>query len=57
MRGEKTASVVMELSEQYDVDMPIAEQVYAVLNEGRLATEAYRGLLGRRTGDELHGIS
>ncbi len=55
--GVKTASVVMELSEQYDVDMPIAEQVYAVINEGRPATEAYRGLLGRRTGDELHGIS
>jgi glycerol-3-phosphate dehydrogenase (NAD(P)+) len=55
--GVKTASVVMELSEQYDVDMPIAEQVYAVLNEGRPAAEAYRGLLGRRTGDELHGIS
>jgi glycerol-3-phosphate dehydrogenase (NAD(P)+) len=55
--GVKTAAVVMELSEQYDVDMPIAEQVYAVINEGRPATEAYRGLLGRRTGDELHGIS
>jgi len=55
--GVKTASVVMELSEQYDVDMPIAEQVYAVINEGRAAAEAYRGLLGRRTGDELHGIS
>jgi len=55
--GVKTASVVMELAEQYDVDMPIAEQVYAVINEGRPATEAYRGLLGRRTGDELHGIT
>jgi glycerol-3-phosphate dehydrogenase (NAD(P)+) len=55
--GVKTASVVMELSEQYDVDMPIAEQVYAVINEGRPASEAYRGLLGRRAGDELHGIS
>jgi glycerol-3-phosphate dehydrogenase (NAD(P)+) len=55
--GVKTASVVMELAEQYDVDMPIAEQVYAVINEGRPATEAYRGLLGRRAGDELHGIS
>jgi glycerol-3-phosphate dehydrogenase (NAD(P)+) len=55
--GVKTASVVMELSEQYDVDMPIAEQVYAVINEGRPAAEAYRGLLGRRAGDELHGIS
>jgi glycerol-3-phosphate dehydrogenase (NAD(P)+) len=55
--GVKTAGVVMELSERYGVDMPIAEQVYAVINEGHPASEAYRGLLGRRTGDELHGIS
>ena len=55
--GVKTATVVMELAEEYGVDMPIAEQVYAVVHEGRPAAEAYRGLLGRRTGDELHGIS
>ena len=55
--GVKTASVVMELSEQYGVEMPIAEQVYAVINEGRPATEAYRGLLGRRVRHELHGMS
>ena len=46
--GVKTASVVMELAEQYGVEMPIAEQVYAVINEGRTAAEAYKGLLGRR---------
>jgi glycerol-3-phosphate dehydrogenase (NAD(P)+) len=54
--GVKTASVVMELSEHYGVEMPIAEEVYAVINEGRPASEAYRGLLGRRTGHEMHGI-
>jgi glycerol-3-phosphate dehydrogenase (NAD(P)+) len=55
--GVKTASVVMELSEQYGVEMPIAEQVYAVINEGRQATEAYKGLLGRRYRHELDGLT
>jgi glycerol-3-phosphate dehydrogenase (NAD(P)+) len=54
--GVKTASVVMELSEQYGVEMPIAGEVYAVINEGRSAAEAYRGLLGRDAGLEMHGI-
>ena len=54
--GVKSASVVMELSEQYDVDMPIAEEVYAVLYEGRTASQAYEGLLGRQAGRELHGL-
>jgi glycerol-3-phosphate dehydrogenase (NAD(P)+) len=54
--GVKTASVVMELAEQYGVEMPIAEQVYAVINEGRPATEAYKGLLGRAYRHELHGF-
>jgi glycerol-3-phosphate dehydrogenase (NAD(P)+) len=55
--GVKTSRVVMELAEQYGVDMPIAEQVYAVINEGRLATEAYRGLLGRAYRHELDGLA
>jgi glycerol-3-phosphate dehydrogenase (NAD(P)+) len=54
--GVKTAAVVMELSEQYGVEMPIAEQVYAVINEGRTAAEAYTGLLGRSYRHELHGF-
>jgi glycerol-3-phosphate dehydrogenase (NAD(P)+) len=52
--GVKTTSVVMELAHELDVEMPIAEEVYAVLNEGRPAEEAYRGLLGRRIRSEMH---
>jgi glycerol-3-phosphate dehydrogenase (NAD(P)+) len=52
--GVKTTAVVMELAHELDVEMPIAEEVYAVLNEGRPAEEAYRGLLGRRTRSEMH---
>ncbi len=54
--GVKTSKVVLELAEQYGVEMPIAEQVYAVCHEGRSAREAYRGLLGRRAADELHDL-
>jgi glycerol-3-phosphate dehydrogenase (NAD(P)+) len=54
--GVKTSKVVMELAERYDVEMPIAEQVYHVINEGRPATEAYAGLLGRRQRREMHGL-
>jgi len=54
--GVKTARVVMELAEEFGIDMPIAEQVYAVCNENRSATEAYRGLLRREYGHEVHGI-
>jgi glycerol-3-phosphate dehydrogenase (NAD(P)+) len=55
--GVKTATVVHELSREFGVEMPIAEQVYAVLNEGRTAQEAYRGLLGRDYLHELHGLA
>lgn len=54
--GVKTARVVMELAEEYGIDMPIAEQVYAVCNENRSAVEAYRGLLRHEYGHELYGI-
>jgi glycerol-3-phosphate dehydrogenase (NAD(P)+) len=54
--GVKTVSVVRELSEQYEIEMPIADEVYRVINEGQPAAEAYRGLLGRRQRREMHGI-
>ncbi len=54
--GVKTTRVVMELAEQYDVEMPIAEQMYHVCNHGRPAEEAYRGLLSRRHRAEMHGL-
>jgi len=54
--GVKTSKVVMELAEQYGVDLPIAESVYRVVHEGAPATEAYRGLLGRTSRAEMHGM-
>ncbi len=54
--GVKTSKVVMELGEQYGVDLPIAGSVYSVVHEGAPATEAYRGLLGRNVRAEMHGM-
>jgi glycerol-3-phosphate dehydrogenase (NAD(P)+) len=54
--GVKTSRVVMELGEQYGVDLPIAAEVFAVVHEGRPAAEAYRGLLGRNVRSEMHGM-
>jgi len=43
--GVKTCRVVTELAEEYDVEMPIAQEVYRVVHEGQTPREAYRGLL------------
>jgi len=50
--GVKSASTVLQLGEEYDVEMPIATEVNGVVNEGRTAQEAFRGLLRRAAGAE-----
>lgn len=50
--GVKTTAVVMELAEEYGVEMPITREVYKVLYEGNSSVEAYRGLLRTETGSE-----
>jgi glycerol-3-phosphate dehydrogenase (NAD(P)+) len=44
--------VVIELAEQYGVDLPIAREVYGVVHERRTSLQAYRGLTRRRPGAE-----
>jgi glycerol-3-phosphate dehydrogenase (NAD(P)+) len=51
--GVKTSRVVMELAEGHGVEMPIAHEVYCVVNEGRSAQEAFRGLLRTTPTTEL----
>lgn len=51
--GVKTSKVVHDLAAEHGVDMPIAEEVYAACHLGRPASEAYRGLLRRKSGPEL----
>lgn len=50
--GVKSAPVVMELAAEYDVDMPISEQVARVVSGECTAAEAYRELLARPRGFE-----
>jgi len=50
--GVKTAASVVELAGQHGVEMPIAEEIYAVLYQGRAAADAYRGLQLRKAGHE-----
>ena len=55
--GIRTSKVVVELAERYDVEMPIAQEIYQVIHEDCRATDAYRGLLKRDHRSELHGMS
>ena len=50
--GVKSASVVMELSEEYKVIMPIAREVCGVLYEGKSVQDAFRGLIRHKVGKE-----
>jgi glycerol-3-phosphate dehydrogenase (NAD(P)+) len=51
--GVKTSRVVMELADRHGVEMPIAHEVYSVINEGRTPQEAFRGLLRTEPTTEL----
>ena len=50
--GVKTAKVVMELSKDYKVEMPISQQVYNVLYKGSTIQDAFIGLLQTEVGSE-----
>ena len=50
--GVKSAKTVLQLGEEYGVEMPIASEVNGVINEGRTAQDAFRGLLKRAAGSE-----
>jgi glycerol-3-phosphate dehydrogenase (NAD(P)+) len=52
--GVKSARVVVELAAQYEVAMPIATEVDAVVNDGRSAEEAFRGLRRVQPRSEAH---
>jgi len=50
--GVKTAPAVMELAREYEISMPIAEDVYRVVTGESTATRAFRGLLRVHAGAE-----
>jgi len=53
--GETTVTGALALAAQYGVEMPIAEQVDAVIHGGRAPLEALAGLMARVQKDELTG--
>jgi len=54
--GFSTATAALALARKLGVDMPITEQVVAVLHEGRSVTEAFHRLVDREHKDEMHGL-
>ncbi|MCC6314043.1 MAG: NAD(P)-dependent glycerol-3-phosphate dehydrogenase [Thermomicrobiales bacterium] len=54
--GIPTAAAARELGHRHGVDLPITEQVCAVVFEGRPPLEAIDALMGRDPRDELEGI-
>ncbi len=55
--GVKTSTVALELGSRHGVEMPIAEQVVAVLYQGKRAADIIPALMSRRARPELHGIA
>jgi glycerol-3-phosphate dehydrogenase (NAD(P)+) len=54
--GYLTAKAAWRLSQKHGVDVPITEQVYHVLHEGRPLLEAMKNLMTRAQKEELWGI-
>ena len=54
--GFGTSAAAYRLAQEKGVELPIAEQVYLVLHEGRPLAEAAKALLERDYKDELYGI-
>ena len=57
VEGIKTVTEVCELARQLNIEMPISEQVLAVVCAEITADEAVKNLLKREPGDELPGAS
>ena len=54
--GVRTSSAVVELGARVGVDTPIANEVVAVIHEGKPARQALASLMARVMKPELHGI-
>ncbi len=52
--GVETSRAAYELSKKHNVDMPIVEQVYQVLHEGKSPTQAVKELMSRALKEEFY---
>jgi glycerol-3-phosphate dehydrogenase (NAD(P)+) len=55
--GVKASRSIVRLAEEYEVEMPIAAEVDAVINDGRPPQEAFENLLRRVPTTEFHGVA
>ena len=55
--GVKSAQSVVEIAAQHGVEVPVAEEIAAVIRGERTAWEAYRGLGKMPPTSEIHGIA
>jgi glycerol-3-phosphate dehydrogenase (NAD(P)+) len=55
--GIKAVGSVVQLGDQYDVEMPIAGEVNAIVNHGRAPRDALQNLLERVPSTEFHGVA
>jgi glycerol-3-phosphate dehydrogenase (NAD(P)+) len=53
--GVKTSASVMRLAAERGIEIPIAREVDAVINQGQPVEETYRGLLRVAAGHEVYG--
>ncbi|REK77267.1 NAD(P)H-dependent glycerol-3-phosphate dehydrogenase [Paenibacillus paeoniae] len=56
VEGVRTTRAARELSKQFEVEMPITAQLYAVLFEGKSPKEAVESLMGRLKTHEIEPI-
>jgi glycerol-3-phosphate dehydrogenase (NAD(P)+) len=54
--GVRTSAAVVELAARVGVEMPIADQVVAILHGATAAAEVVAALMGREMKPELHGL-
>jgi glycerol-3-phosphate dehydrogenase (NAD(P)+) len=52
VEGVKTSAEIWRLAQRLEVEMPIAEQVYGIIHEGRDPNQSVRDLLSRRQKQE-----
>lgn len=57
VEGVKTTQAAYKLSREFDVTMPIADELYAVLFEGKSAEAAVEDLMGRGRTHELEEVA
>lgn len=57
VEGVTSAPIVARLAREAGVELPICEQVRCVIEEGRTAQEAYRGLLRRPQQSEINRLA